>query len=99
MYEEFANEWVVEGGLVVTDEGVFHCSGFGFCGLYGHDNGGEQVVVEVLMPPPDCKFTLSWNVLQELTVFGNAVGFSAFHVLGGRSNVHVLDNLRVNQVW
>ena len=50
----FANEWVVESRIVVSNEGVFHCSGFGRCRLYGDYNGGEPVVVEVMEPPSEC---------------------------------------------
>ena len=61
--QEFVDEWKVESGFIVRDEGMFHGPGFAGSWLNGQDDGWEEVVVASVVPPSDCKFTFSGLLL------------------------------------
>ena len=60
---------------------------FGKCfrvsGADGENNGEKPVVVVVVMPMSEGKFTLAWYVVQKLSVFGGSAVVPGYHAILG----------------
>ena len=60
---------------------------FGKCfrvsGADGENNGEKPVVVVVVMPMSEGKFTLAWDVVKELSEFGSSAMVSGQHAIFG----------------
>ena len=63
---------IVEGGLVLGRIGVFFGQCFRVSWAVGEDCGEESVVVEVVVPVSEGKFTLAWYVVKQLSVLGGS---------------------------
>ena len=53
------------------------------CGTRGENNSDEFVVVLVMVPVPEGKFTLARDVKEELSEFGGSAVFSDDHAIFG----------------
>ena len=56
---------------------------FWMCGTRGENNGDELVIVVVMVPVSESKFTLARDVKEELSEFGGSAVFSSDHAIFG----------------
>ena len=56
----------------------------------GENNGEESVVVEMVMPKSECKFTLAGNVEQQLPVLGCSAVVSGYHAIFGTAKIQLV---------
>ena len=74
---------IVESGVMFGRVVVFLCKCFWMCGSRGENNSDEFVVVLVMVPVPEGKFTLARDVKEELSEFGGSAVFSDDHAILG----------------
>ena len=74
---------IVEGGVMFCRVVMFFCKCFWMCGTRGENNGDEFVIVVVVVPVSESKFTLAGYVKEELPEFGSSAVFSGDHAILG----------------
>ena len=74
---------IVEGRVVFCRIVMLFCQCFWMCGTRGENNGDELVIVVVMVPVSESKFTLAWDVKEELSEFGSSAVFSGDHAILG----------------
>ena len=74
---------IVESGVMFGRVVVFFGKCFWMCGTRGENNGDEFVVVVVMVPVSEGKFTLARDVKEELSEFGGSAVFSGDHAILG----------------
>ena len=74
---------IVEGGVMFCRVVMFFGKCFWTCGTRGENNGNEFVVVVVMVPVSESKFTLARDVQEKLSEFGGSAVFSDDHAILG----------------
>ena len=74
---------IIEGGVVFRRVVMFFGQCFWMCGTRGENNGDEFVIVLVVVPVSESKFTLAGYVKEELSEFGSSAVFSGDHAILG----------------
>ena len=74
---------IVESGVMFGRVVVFLCKCFWMCGTRGENNGDELVIVVVMVPVSESKFTLAWDVKEKLSELGCSAVFSGDHAILG----------------